>query len=401
MITMTAEIEIYKGESFNNVILSVVDSDGNDVANNISSDISNIVSRIKPNTVRGNPFVIGSSILGGGATFSNGEDYFISKYVSSNTIDVENNTYPFDKDIIINLESNGYVLGVLPTIFTILFDYSNNIYPSKIIINGYNDSDVIQWTNTYLPETPYFTVANLDNSNCVRYEIIISGLNKPNSPLVLLGIYSQLSIYADRRNLLSLDSDIKDRSDNGQPSYGIISNGGNLSMIDSTGEIKAYAELGLLTSDLPVTLWLKDTLTKKEEIIGVFETENWEYNTLNFEVNITLKDNLEELQNININPLQYAGFSLTIYDIFMWIITEMEKIVEIPFVFCLDTQTEQLFKKTICAYPYLNQGNLWEQFTKICNITGANIYVSSQNKKNIIIHTDFNGGINGNNYNIF
>ena len=379
MITMSAEIEIFQGESFDNVNISITDSNGSDVQSNISANISNIFSKIKPKFSKQNPFIIGSSVLSGGATFSNGEQYFITNCFSSATKDENSNIYPFENDIIITMESKDYVLGVLPTVFSILFDVSDNVYAPQIIINGYNDLDVKQWTNTYLPETPYFTIANLDNSNCVRYEIIINGLNKPNSQLILLGVYSQLSIYADKRNLISLDSDIKDRSDNGHPSYGIISNGGNLTMIDNTGEIKAYAEFGLLTSDLPVTLYLHDTLSGKKEIIGVFETENWEYNTLNFEVNITLKDNLEELQNINMERINYDPRQpfkefKTMAKLYQILYSKTPSRYKFPPYELLNDNTRGILSATNFEYPLLEEGSLWEQWRKVCETCQLYIY---------------------------
>lgn len=385
MITMSAEIEIFQGESFDNVNISITDSNGSDVQSNISANISNIFSKIKPKFSKQNPFIIGSSVLSGGATFSNGEQYFITNCFSSATKDENSNIYPFENDIIITMESKDYVLGVLPTVFSILFDVSDNVYAPQIIINGYNDLDVKQWTNTYLPETAYFTVANLDNSNCVRYEIIISGLNKPNSQLILLGVYSQLSIYADKRNLISLDSDIKDRSDNGHPSYGIISNGGNLTMIDNTGEIKAYAEFGLLTSDLPVTLYLHDTLSGKKEIIGVFETENWEYNTLNFEVNITLKDNLEELQNINmeripLDPLDRFAVFHTMADLYKILKKETPDSFKFDDFNYLDENVKTLLTSSYLEYPLLENDSLWEQWRKICETCQLYIYADKDGK---------------------
>ncbi len=393
MITMTAEIEIFQGESFDNVNISITDSNGSNVQSNISANISNIFSKIKPKFSKRNPFIIGSSVLSGGATFSNGEQYFITNCFSSATKDENSNIYPFENDIIITMESIDYVLGVLPTVFSILFDVSDNVYPPQIIINGYNDLDVKQWTNTYLPETPYFTVANLDNSNCVRYEIIINGLNKPNSQLILLGVYSQLSIYADKRNLISLDSDRKDRSDNGQPSFGVISNGGEISLLDQTGEIKTYAQLGLLTHNLPIKLYIEDTLSKKErQVFATMYSEKFNYDNINYQLNISLTDGLTKLQegkdiikNLSVHPIGVSSSLDRLYGYsFGELVSDLTNQIQ---NFNIDFEGD-FFNRFRFEYPMLDYATPWQQFQKLCDITGSNLWLDSISNPKLISQFD-------------
>ena len=60
----------------------ITDIQFSDSGNNISANMSNIIN--VSNVVR-NPFIIGKSKLGDGATFSVGERYFVAKQYSADT----------------------------------------------------------------------------------------------------------------------------------------------------------------------------------------------------------------------------------------------------------------------------------------------------------------------------
>jgi hypothetical protein len=213
--------------------------------NNISSETVPINGEKSQGS---NPFILGASKLGDGSTFSGTVDYFISDYRY-----IEEKGFVRVKDNGIEETQQSLLItisGTNITSFTIEFDKVNNRHPKMINIDGtdYSDYDAI------------FTVGNLPSAN--SHTVRISNWNSPLYPLVIMGVYVEITIDIDYRNLIALNRSITYRGDNKLPSYGIISNTGNLEFNDLTGEIRDYAEQLLLTSDLKVEITLKNTLKK-------------------------------------------------------------------------------------------------------------------------------------------
>jgi hypothetical protein len=240
MITLTAKINLISNDSGT---LNVVSSG---IAKN---NISRGIGAIKGFKSQGsNPFLLGVSKLGDGSTFSDKVDYFIGAYGCN-----ENGEFLSPREIT--------VLGTNITSLTIEFDKVNNRHPNKINIDGVD----------YVDDDAIFTITNLPCAD--EHKITIDNWNTPLYPLVIMGIYVEIVIDIDYRNLISLNRSITYRGDNKLPSYGIISNTGNLEFNDLNGEVKDYAEQMLLTSDLKVVINLNNTLSKTHEQVGVFETE--------------------------------------------------------------------------------------------------------------------------------
>mgnify|MGYP001851844508 FL=1 len=375
MIRMTAEIEILpsNGWSINNVSITP-DPQGT----NVSAAIGDVVSMHKSGS---NPFIFGASKLNNGEVFSSEEDYYIGKQLSNSE------TGAFTTPYVLTMYMAGVVV-LKPINFRIIFDTYYNAYPKNITVNIYvASSDTPTETKTFVNTSPYFVFNGEKNVSLIsRVEVTMSDWSMPGYPLRIQGIYTGLSIYGDRRNLLSISAPIKDRSDNEQPSYGIISNAGTLSLVDGTREIKEYARLGLLTSDLDVQLWLEDTQSKKKQSLGKFKTDKWSYDNINFEVTIDFKDEIEELQNNKTNGLQLQDEVLTFLDIYTWIINNVKNL---GFNFILDNISSDLLQNINCKYTYLENGSYWEQFSKLCNLAGLHIYENTN--REIIVYSDFGG----------
>lgn len=358
MITLTARIDLTSDN--NGTLSSVTNLQGN----NISSEIGVILGSKKQLT---NPFIIGASKIGDGSTFSSGVDYFIGNQLSSKS----------------GVFSTPYTLtisGKNITRFTIEFDTLKKRHPNSIIIDG----------NTYSDDDAIFTISNLTSAN--EHIITIGNWNSPTYPLVISGIYFAVSI--DRRNLISLDSSIFDRGDIKLPSYGIISNVGNLEFNDLTGEIRDYAEQLLLTSDLKVQINLTDTLTNKSEQVAIMETESWDYDNNNRSVSVSLKDDLEEWQDIQVKGFGYDPRNAykvltngTMEDLYKWLQGQDEnRNYRTPLKYQmlafeqLDTTTRNILTNTKLQYPLLENGTLWAQWQKLCQVCGLYIYKNSQGK---------------------
>lgn len=355
MITLTATINLI---SSNNGTLSEVST--NLSTNNISSQIGAILG-VKSQV--SNPFMLGVSEFGDNSTLEDSVDYFIGEQVSN-----ENGV--FETPYILTISGNEI------NSFTIAFDTSNNRHPNIINIDGvdYSDDDAIFTV----------TVPSADT-----HKITIRNWNTPNYPIVISGIYVDISIDINYRNLISLNRSINYRGDNKLPSYGIISNIGNIEFNDLNGEIRDYAEQLLLTSDLKVEVNLNNTLTDTQEKIGIFETRDWNYDNNNRKVSVSLKDDLEEWQNIQIQGFGYdprEPFKIIadgkMSNIYKWLqdktITPQK--YEMLAFDDLDEKTKFILENTTIDYPLLENGSLWEQWTKLCEVCGLYIYKNNEGK---------------------
>lgn len=375
MIRMTAEIEILHSEW----TITSASINPDPTGTNVSAPLENVISMQK---IGSNPFIFGASKLNNGEVFSSEEDYYIGKQLSNATTGAFTTPYVITANMVGSTIASGLN-------FRIIFDTYYNAYPKNIRVSIYSripSSDIPLETKTFTNSSPYFIFSSDFNTNLlIRVKITLSDWSMPGYPLRIQGIYTGLSIYGDRRNLLSISAPIKDRSDNEQPSYGIISNAGTLSLVDGTKEIKEYARLGLLTQDLDVQLWLEDTQSKKKQSLGKFKTDKWSYDNINFEVTIDFKDDLEEWQSVLI-PSTDLIFNKTAKDLY-------NKLVELTpskYIFeDLFSKTESIFNNISIPYFYYEKGSLWEQWNKLCYLTLSNLYKNENDK--IIIKSDIGG----------
>ncbi len=363
MITLTAKISL---NSDNNGKITKIES--NPSGNNISADIDDIKGS-KAIDTKFNPFVFGVSKFGDGSVMANNLDFFLGKSLS-------NENGEFDEEFLMNID------GTSINSLTICFDDYNNEHPKSIIINE----------QEYFDDDPIFTVNNLNSVN--KVSVKIKNWNKSNRLLRIHGIYIDISIDLNYSNLISLNRSITYRSDNKLPSYGIISNTGNLEFNDLDGEIRDYAEQMLLTSDLKVEIMLNNTLANTHERVGVFETEKWDYDNDNRSVSVSLKDDLEEWQDIQVQGFSYDPRNPkavltngTMADLYKWLQRQDEngnyrtpKKYQMLSFEELDTKTQTILENTILDYPLLENGSLWEQWNKLCEVCGLYIYKNNEGK---------------------
>ena len=367
MITLTAKINLLSGD---NSALSL--GSDNLSGNNISSNLSGIVG-VKKTAI--NPFIFGVSKLGSGATFESKESFTKRSgggyYIGNQPSDDSGN---FGKPYTIT------IIGNAMTSLTIAFDTANGRHPNSINIDG----------TTYIDDDAIFTVANLTSST--SHTITIDNWNTANAPLVITGIYVEVAIEIDRRNLISLERTIYDRSDLKLPSFGIISNTGNIEFNDINGEVKDYAEQMLLEKGLKCEIKLNNTLVDgASETISLFETDEWDYDNDNRVVSVSLKDDLEEWQEINVDEISYDPRK-TESKPFRWFYEYLWNITKQNYNMLsfdeLDSDTQSVLNKTYIQYPLLESGTLWQQWTKLCEVCQLHIYKNSDG----VVVCRYNGG---------
>lgn len=365
MITLTAKISLNIDD-----IGALSSVSTNYSKNNISGEIEDILF-VKKQTQ--NAFILGSSKLGQGSTFSERVNYFIGKELSGET-DWGDDYYTF---------SNPYeiqVSGSNINFFNIAFDTINNRHPKSVRVTASNGVSTVR-----SDDDPIFNLSNLNYYN--SYTVTIGNWNTPNAPLIITGIYTTKEILIDKQNLVSLAVSLFDRSDYKLPSYGVISNTGDIEFNDFDGEILDYAKSNLLTSDLAVEINLKDTLSNMIENVAMLETKEWQYDNDNKSVSVSLKDELEEWQDIQIEGFSYDprnpnsvlenGSMANLYD---WLYAKTPRKYKMLSFNELDEATRNILSKTIIDYPLLNDGTLWQQWQKLCEVCALYIYKNNEGK---------------------
>lgn len=356
MITLTAKIELLQGN--NNEITTTYKGV---IPNNISKGIDNVIGTKKKGS---NPFLLGVSTLGSGATLSNEVEYYIGARKSNeNGVFVSPYEFQFDVKSIKNL--------------TFVFDDFNKQYPPYVIVND------VRYEN----DDPYFTITGL-KGEIEQIRISIPEWNTPNYPLRMLGIYADLEIEIDRRNLISLNSPIFSRTETDLPSWGIISNSGSVTFNDTTGEILDYIENGLLKEGLTVTISINNTLSNKKEVIGTFGTSEWDYDNDNRKITVSFEDDLKQWQDINIEGISYdprnpVSQPLSYFYKYLYDFT-IQNGYKIKSFVGLDFDTVQVLDNNYVRYPLLDSSNLWSAWNKLCEVAQCYMYQEKDGTINFV-----------------
>jgi hypothetical protein len=383
MITLTAKINLLSGDN-DKLTLGSTDLSGS----NISSDLGAIVGVRKTCL---NPFIFGVSKFGSGATFESKQSFSSRSgggyYIGNQPSDENGNIIP---------PTTFTIIGNAMTSLTIAFDTANGRHPKSVWIDGVE----------YIDDDAIFTVANF--TSATSHTITISNWNTANAPIVITGIYVEVSIEIDRKNLISIDRSIFDRSDLKLPSFGIISNTGNIEFNDLNGEIRDYAEQLLLQSGLACEIRLNNTLVGgATELVATMETDQWDYDNDNRVVSVSLKDDLEEWQDINVAEISYDPRVVESKP-FSWLYEHLWKLTSNRSSYVndkgetviakgnynmlsineLDKDTKTVLNNTYIQYPLLESGSLWQQWTKLCQACQLHIY---KNNDGVVV-CRYNGG---------
>ena len=352
MLRITAKINIGK----NGGELNTVSSSQSGI--NVSSTLNEVIG--KHEQIQ-RPFILGRSRLGGGDCFTKKANFYIGRIASDNNGN-------FSSNYVIEVSGSDI------TLLTIIFNKQKNEFPRSILVDG----------KAFYDDDPTWTIP-LDGGD--THTITISNWNKSGSPLVISSLYTNLSIDLDDTNLLDFERTIMDRSDVSNPTFGIISNTGRLSFIDKDGEVKDYITQQLISSQNVISAYLENTETGAREQIAYFNTESWSYNNSQSLVDVQLKDDLEEWQDINVPAVEYTPMvtqSKTAEWFYRYLQEERivngkkvritpEKYKMLSFEE-LDSATKSVLSGTTIQYPLLESASLWAQWTKLCQLCFLHIY---------------------------
>lgn len=337
-------------------------SSSNLLPNNISS------TTIPLNEVKicKSPFILGASKFGDGSALFSNVDFYVQKGLSEEIITSGIDERPHYA--IKNPLSLGFYSKEKINSLTFVFDTYNEVYPCEVYLNG-SPQRISGSTFTIFNPTPY--------SGTTTYDFEFRYLNKPKRPLIITGIYTGEEIEVRQRNMVSISRTLSDRADFKLPSFGIISNVGEIEFNDYNGKVLQYANNLLLKEGLECRLYLNNSLNTISQEIGVYQTSNWQYDNDNRKVSVSLKDDLEEWQDINVEGFSYDAKNRPEYNL-AWFYNYLRdrtpnkyKMLELSE---LDSQTQSILNNIMIKYPMLKSGSLWQQWNKICQVAQAHIY---------------------------
>lgn len=343
MITLSAYIDVTLGKAG-----TITNATTTVEGNNISNDITGLVGdKVYGNNI----FLLDVSPLDNGSTFSSEiENYYIGSELANG-----NGVFANPYQITLN--------GSKIKNFTLVFDTYNNQHPTSITVDGveYENDDNI------------FTVS-VQSSN--SHKIVIDNWNTPNYPLRIQGIYLELGIEVNKQNIESLSRNSTDRSDYKFPSWGIISNTCEIEFKDLNGEILDYIEQDLLVQGLSCKVFINDTLNNKKQQIGEYYADQWNYDNDNRVVKVSLKDDLEEWQSINVEEISYDPRSVEHKNL-EWFYKQLYSKTPTKYNMqdfnSLDKATRDILSNTWVVYPMLKAGSLWRQWNKLCQVSQSHI----------------------------
>lgn len=221
-----------------------------------------------------------------------------------------------------------------------------------------------------------------------NHTIVFEEWNAPYSAFVLSGIMAMFAYKPEisRRSLISFNREVFDRDNAERLSYGVISCGGSLKFNDYDGTYKALAERLALNSNVTFTAFLVNTLSKKKrEIISYMKCANWNYDNQSRSVSVTLKDDLEEWQDIQVEGFSYDPRNpskvlpnKSMADLYKWLHKKTPSKYYMLSYDQLDGTTKGILSSTTIPYPLLESGNLWAQWNKLCVACALHIYKNSR-----------------------
>lgn len=357
MITISATVNVSKdGGEIKSVSITPQ-------GNNISSSISEVLGN--KNVSVGNPFILGHSKLGDGSHYTDRLPYFMSsEWSDSNGM--------FHNRFVLTIKGEADLEQAV-----IVFDKQNNRHPNTIIVDG----------ETWYDDDPQFEIKF--NSDKTTHEIIIDNWNAPNSPLIITNIYSNINVEIDDSNLISFSRDMFETSNMKYPQFGIISNSGNLTVLDKNEGIIDLITYKILHSGAEVSVQINNTNSGISNQVCVMTIKELDYDNDSRKVSMSLKDNLEEWQDINVNPIYYdpsnpkSEYAKFFYDYLY------NKTVELGYEFEeLDEGTKNVLNNTLIKYPLLESGSLWDSWDKLCQL--CFLYIYENNLGKIVVKYNIN-----------
>ena len=242
--------------------------------------------------------------------------------------------------------------------FTVEFDKSVGYYPTYMMLGSQSVYMNDDYTFTHLVDS--------SSSGGQEYKLVIILMSKPNVPVVIKSItIDDVQTFSSQNSLISFKRGSQSVQDFTLPSYGVVSNYGSISFIDTPSkQIYNLINNGYMDTELDVRLFIDGN------VVGTYKTNNdWNYNTYSNVVTVTFDGYIEKLQN---SYLHCIAKSRNAFELLQEIISKIPNSFEFDYSDCED------YLKTISMpFSYLSNDTCWQQLNKIANI--AQLYVYNDN----------------------
>ena len=173
----------------------------------------------------------------------------------------------------------------------------------------------------------------------------------------------------DKYVIENVNSQLKTKFSPNLPSYGISAGIGSITFKDISHKFLNYSKQGLLTSDIPIEIYIKNMVTGDEQIVSSWVSKSWNYDVDDNNFTVLLRDNIEDMQKIDMNDaityLEIQGQSMSGLDFYNYI----KSLTPEKFVFdTLDENVSSLLSSVVIETPYLQANNLWSYYELICQL---------------------------------
>lgn len=230
----------------------------------------------------------------------------------------------------------------------IFFDKDNNVYPTKMIING------IEYSNTSDVFYVDFSYPKYDN-----LVIQFTELNKPNAQLRIGGVSTDVNCVFNRGN--GLNSVTFTSVDESVPYYGVVSYSGSLEINDREGILKSLSDFGLLPN-IQINVYINNIKVK------TFTANNdISYSDKEALVSIELLDEIQFLQQINTGiDLYYKD--LNAVSLFNSLAAKF------PYQITLTSSANSKLLKINISQIFIEKNTWWEVWNSFCSGTKTLLY---------------------------
>ena len=230
----------------------------------------------------------------------------------------------------------------------IFFDKDNNVYPTKMIING------VEYSNSS-------TVFYVDFSYPKYNDIVVqfTELNKPNAQLRIGGISTDVNCVFNRGN--GLNSVTFASVDESVPYYGVVSYSGSLEINDREGILKSLSDFGLLPN-IQINVYINNIKVK------TFTANNdISYSDKDALVSIELLDEIQFLQQIN------TGIDLYYKDLnAVRLFNNLA--AKFPYQITLTSSASSKLLKINISQIFIEKNTWWEVWNSFCSGTKTLLY---------------------------
>lgn len=362
MIKLEARIKLF--DSNDGTVNNAQFNNNNNISWNVFAANSSFGQIVGKEVKQTRPFLLDNTPLVGGEDYEipkNSDMYVLAdrvNYFIGSLVSGADGTFPNGASYTITI--NGADFNAI----TIVFDKDDEVWPTEVVING----------ESYTNDDPTFTVGGLGGVDSL--DVTITQLNKPNKGLVVTGVYVDITIVVDEKILNSFTYSLYDREYNDEPSYGVVSNSGVLSFVDSTGEILDYIQMKIILKDTQVEIYAINTITQKKELFVKGIVGEVSYDNDNFVVEVTIRDIIEKLQTTNFN-LPFAE-SIGIETI----ITQINDVMPSNITVKFDAETASNIQDMIdggIKNVYFDTGSVWDFLQNLCTTFNLICYSESTN----------------------